>query len=331
MSTPTPISSSGTTRPPAGGSPAPVSMSAPGRTTMRALANGALILLGLLFALPLVWLLTASVDADPSLAISVPKVITLDNFRQVLDPQLTLLPLWNSVILAGGTAIGTVVLAALAAYPLSRYQMRVTRPFLYGILFGTCLPITAMMVPVYSLFVQLNLIDSLGGTILFMAASSLPIAIWMMKNFMDSVPVELEEAAWVDGASSMKTLVRIVLPLMRPGIAVVFIFVFIQAWGNFFVPFVLLLDPTLQPASVSIFNFFGSYGARRLRPARRVLHHLLPSGARVVRARATRSGRSVGARRRRQGLIRQRPPGSDPQAATPGTHPRAPTPQNEDL
>lgn len=228
---------------------------------MRALANGALILLGLLFALPLVWLLTASVDADPSLAISVPKVITLDNFRQVLDPQLTLLPLWNSVILAGGTAIGTVVLAALAAYPLSRYQMRVTRPFLYGILFGTCLPITAMMVPVYSLFVQLNLIDSLGGTILFMAASSLPIAIWMMKNFMDSVPVELEEAAWVDGASSMKTLVRIVLPLMRPGIAVVFIFVFIQAWGNFFVPFVLLLDPTLQPASVSIFNFFGSYGA----------------------------------------------------------------------
>jgi multiple sugar transport system permease protein len=93
-----------------------------------------------------------------------------------------------------------------------------------------------------------------------MAASSLPMAIWMMKNFVDSVPVSLEEAAWTDGASSMRTLWSVVVPLMRPGIAVVFIFVFVQAWGNFFVPFVLLLSPQNQPAAVSIFTFFGQYG-----------------------------------------------------------------------
>jgi len=81
-----------------------------------------------------------------------------------------------------------------------------------------------------------------------------------MKNFMDSVPVSLEEAAWIDGASMMTALTRIVIPLMRPGIAVVFIFVFIQAWGNFFVPFILLLSPDKQPAAVSIFSFFGQYG-----------------------------------------------------------------------
>lgn len=241
--------------------PATPSMSAPNRRTMRWLANGVLVFIGLLFAVPLVWLITASLDAKPSLAIALPDVITFDNFRAIMDPKLTFKPLWNSVLLSGGTAVLTVVFAALAAYPLSRYRMRVTRPFLYAILFGTCLPITAMMVPVYSLFVQIKLIDSLFGTILFMTASSLPIAIWMLKNFMDSVPIELEEAAWVDGASSMRTLTRIVLPLMRPGIAVVFIFVFIQAWGNFFVPFVLLLSPSKQPAAVSIFNFFGSYGA----------------------------------------------------------------------
>ncbi|MDZ8201398.1 carbohydrate ABC transporter permease [Microbacterium sp. SSW1-59] len=237
------------------------SMSSPNRTGMRALSNGVLIVIGLLFTIPLVWLITASLDADPTLAIGIPEVITLDNFAAVLQPDLTFIPLWNSILLSGSTALLTVVFAALAAYPLSRYNMRITKPYLYAILFGTCLPITAMMVPVYSLFVQLNLIDSLAGTTLFMTASSLPIAIWMMKNFMDGVPVELEEAAWVDGASSMRTLTRIVLPLMRPGIAVVFIFVFIQAWGNFFVPFVLLLTPSLQPAAVSIFNFFGSYGA----------------------------------------------------------------------
>jgi multiple sugar transport system permease protein len=82
-----------------------------------------------------------------------------------------------------------------------------------------------------------------------------------MKNFMDSVPIVLEEAAWADGASMMTTLTRVVVPLMRPGIAVVFIFVFVQAWGNFFVPFVLLLSPEQQPAAVSIFAFFGQYGS----------------------------------------------------------------------
>jgi multiple sugar transport system permease protein len=139
--------------------------------------------------------------------------------------------------------------------------MRVNKPFLYGVLFGTCLPITAMMVPVYSLFVAFNLIDSMAGTILFLAATSLPMAIYMTKSFMDSVPVTLEEAAWMDGASMMSTLTRIVVPLMRPGLAVVFIFVFIGAWGNFFVPFVLLLSPEKLPAAVSIFAFFGQYGS----------------------------------------------------------------------
>jgi multiple sugar transport system permease protein len=75
------------------------------------------------------------------------------------------------------------------------------------------------------------------------------------------VPIVLEEAAWADGASMLATLTRVVVPLMRPGIAVVFIFVFVQAWGNFFVPFVLLLSPDKQPAAVSIFAFFGQYGA----------------------------------------------------------------------
>lgn len=117
------------------------------------------------------------------------------------------------------------------------------------------------MVPVYSLFVQLNLLDSLLGTVFFMAASSLPIAIWMTKNFMDSVPISLEEAAWIDGASAMRALRTVVIPLMRPGIAVVAIFVFLQAWGNFFVPFILLLSPSKQPAAVTIYSFFGQYGA----------------------------------------------------------------------
>jgi multiple sugar transport system permease protein len=149
----------------------------------------------------------------------------------------------------------------LAAYPLSRYQSRYKRPFMLTILFTTGLPITAIMVPVYGMFVQVDLIDTYLGTILFMATTSLPIAIWLTKNFMDAVPIELEEAAWTDGASPMQALRRIVLPLMWPGMSVVAIYTFIHLWGNFFIPFILLLSNDNLPASVSIFTFFSQYGS----------------------------------------------------------------------
>ena len=238
-----------------------MSMTSPSRKTLRAVSNSALGLVTIAFALPLVWLVLASVDTSATLSIMLPKHISLQNYIAVLTPERAFIPLLNSLVLAGGCAIITVVVAVLAAYPLSRYRMRINKPFLYGVLFGTCLPITAMMVPVYSLFVAFNLIDSMVATMVFLAATSLPMAIFMTKNFMDNVPVSLEEAAWIDGASMMKTLTRIVVPLMRPGLAVVFIFVFIGAWGKFFVPFILLLSPDKQPAAVSIFSFFGQYGS----------------------------------------------------------------------
>ncbi|PZE37949.1 carbohydrate ABC transporter permease [Curtobacterium sp. MCPF17_011] len=236
-------------------------MTSPRGRTMRWVSNVVLLVIAVCFAVPLLWLVFASFDAQASLSVKLPSQFTLGNFTTVLTPELSFIPLGNSLLLSGGTAVVTVVVAILAAYPLSRYKMRVNKPFLYSILFGTGLPITAMMVPVYALFVSLNLIDNIYGCIFFLAATSLPMAIWMAKNFMDAVPISLEEAAWTDGASMFTTLWRIVIPLMRPGIAVVFIFVFIQAWGNFFVPFVLLLSPDKVPAAVSIFNFFGQNGA----------------------------------------------------------------------
>ena len=239
----------------------PVSVASPKKSVTRFLANAVLVVIGACFLLPLCWLIFASVDNRATYQTKFPEEFSLDNFAAVLTPELTFLPLWNSLIISVGTAAITIVAALLAAYPLSRYQARFNKPFMYGVLFATGLPITAIMVPVYSLFVQFNLLDSIPGTILFMAASSLPIAIFMTKNFMDSVPISLEEAAWIDGASAMGALRLIVVPLMRPGIAVVGIFVFFQAWGNFFVPFILLLSPSKQPAAISIYSFFGQYGA----------------------------------------------------------------------
>ncbi|MEU9056710.1 carbohydrate ABC transporter permease [Streptomyces sp. NPDC048384] len=230
------------------------------RTSHRLAADAGLLVVAAAFVLPLAWVLLSSLDTNANLQVKVPDGVTLDNFDAVLTPEITFTPLLNSLLLCGGGTALTVACAALAAYPLSRFRSRFNRPFLLTILFATSLPITAIMVPVYALFVQVNLIDTMEGTIFFFAASQLPFAIWLMKNFMDGVPKELEEAAWTDGASSLQSLARIVLPLMGPGVAVVTVFSFVMMWGNFFVPFMLLLTPDQMPAAVSINEFFGNRG-----------------------------------------------------------------------
>lgn len=226
----------------------------------KAAVNLALLLLGAGFFVPLLWLMLAAFDARAGAAVSLPHPWTVENFKAILTWDTTYRPMLNGAILCGGGTIVCVLASVLAAYPLSRYQFRAKRPFLLTILFATGLPITAIMVPVYGLFVQVNLIDTLSGTILFMATTALPISIWLTKNFMDGVPIELEEAAWTDGAGAMQGLRTIVLPLMWPGLAVVTIYTFIGLWGNFFVPFVLLSSNDRLPASVSIYTFFGQYG-----------------------------------------------------------------------
>lgn len=236
------------------------SVASPHKKNARIVSSVLLILIGVIFLLPMAWIVLASIDPNATIAVKIPDGFTFQHYADIWTWNTTFKPLTISAVIALSTATLTVVCALLAAYPLSRYQLRFGKTFMYTVLFGTCLPITAMMVPVYALFVSMDLLNNLGGVIFFMAATGLPMAIWMTKNFMDSIPVELEEAAWIDGASTMKTLWRIVVPLMKPGIAVVFVFAFTGAWGNFFVPFVLIFDPSLQPASMAIYGFFGNYG-----------------------------------------------------------------------
>ena len=230
------------------------------RGTSRAATYLVLALISVAFLLPFAWLVLASVQPGAALSADMSWTFSAANFQAVLTVDTFFRPVLNSVLISGGTALLTVLVAVLAAYPLSRYQSRFGRSFLYIILFSTGLPITAVMVPVYAMYSRINLIDSIPGTIAFMSASSLPFAAWMMKNFMDGVPISLEEAAWTDGAGWFQSLHRIVLPLMIPGLTVVFIFTFVLQWGNFFVPFILLLSPEKQPASVTIYTFFSQYG-----------------------------------------------------------------------
>ena len=221
----------------------------------------ALLFVGALFLWPMLWLIFASLDAKAPLSVRIPENFTLENFSSVLTKGSNYRSFVNSFIISSLQSVMVVILALLAAYPLSRFPMKGKGTLMYSLLFLTGLPITAIMVPVYMVFFQLRIINSLFSTTLFLVSTSLPYSIWMMKNFLDDVPRTLEEAAWIDGASTLQTLWRVILPSILPGIMVVFIFTFSGSWGNFFVPFILISSVEKMPASVAIYQFFGAYGS----------------------------------------------------------------------
>ncbi len=217
-----------------------------------------LVIIAIVFVVPLAWVILASFDKNASLAVSMPD-LTLENYVEVLTNMANLRSFANGLILSIGVSVLVVICAGLAAYPLSRYEMKHKKIFMLSMLFMTSLPITTVMVPVLKVFVTIGLYDNMLGIILFMTASSMPYAIWMMKNFMDSVPISLEEAAWVDGSGRFRGILKVVMPLMLPGIFTIAIYTFSGCWGNFFVPFILLSTSEKYPASIMLYQFFGQH------------------------------------------------------------------------
>jgi|UniRef100_A0A7C5KF75 multiple sugar transport system permease protein len=212
------------------------------------------------FALPDLWMIFASLEKGATLntVLPTPMNFTLTNYTNIFKSLIT--PLANSLYICGLGTLVAIIISGIAAYPLSRYRFKLKAPIMYGMLFLSVLPITAMMIPAYSMFVTLNILDSRWATSLFMAATSIPVNVWILKSFFDTISIELEEAAWVDGATRFQSLFHVVMPLSIPGFAVAALLSFVGQWGNFYVPFVLLSDSNKFPLAVSIYNFFTSRG-----------------------------------------------------------------------
>jgi len=215
--------------------------------------NLILAAIGVAFFAPLIWLLFSSLDANAGPALRWPR-LTFSNFNALFN-STRLQPFVNSLYLAGVSTLVTTVLALFAAYGLSRRHIPLKRSFMLIVLFASGLPVNMLLVPVYQLFVHLKWIDSLFYTSLFLAAAALPFAIWLLKNFIDQIPDEFEEAAALEGAGSFQILLRVILPNALPGVAVTAMVTFIAGWGAFIVPLVLNSDPNSTPGSVAIYEF----------------------------------------------------------------------------
>ncbi len=225
-----------------------------------ALSYAVLILIGVAFAIPALWLFLAAFDPEATLAIKLPETWSLENFKFILQKDGMLQGFLNSLIIAVCTTLIIDVVSVMAAYPLSRYKSKAASNVSLGLLFLTSLPASAMMLSTYKLLIKFRQIDNLFGVIMIMSAAGTPYAIWMMKNFMDTVSIDLEEAAWVDGATKSQAIRKVLLPLMLPGFITVTTYNFINAWGNFYTPFLMLMSAEKFPASVNIYRLYDVHG-----------------------------------------------------------------------
>ena len=224
-----------------------------------------LVIIGVFFALPMAWLVVAPFDANPTMAVKWPEW-TLGNFQRLAENPYALGSIGNSLILAIGTMLITVLLATVASYALSRVRIPGRDGLLYGmLLLSSIVTGTAAMVPTFQLMNAINLINTHTGVMLVLAGGLLPTVVFILKDFMDSVPKSYEESARLYGAKPYQILSHVVVPVARPGIAFVAIWTIVQVWGNFLVPFLLLRDPTTQPAAVMMYTFYTESGQADLR------------------------------------------------------------------
>jgi ABC-type glycerol-3-phosphate transport system permease component len=172
----------------------------------------------------------------------------------------------NSLLLALYTMALVVAAATLAAYALSRVRLPGRDLLLYVLLlFSSVVSGTAAMVPLFLLVFELGLINTYLGVTLVLSGGLLPAAIFILKDFTDTTPTSYEESARVFGASPFQILRDVVVPLVRPGMAVIAVWSIVNVWGNFLIPFILLRDPDLAPASVVTYSFYTEGGQADLR------------------------------------------------------------------
>jgi multiple sugar transport system permease protein len=218
------------------------------RLTLHTILGG----IGILFLAPMLWLFLASIDAKASWGIEWPH-FSLINFRHVLTGSL-LHSLWNSVVLAVISTTIASVAGVFAAYALSRRRIPFKGPLILFIIFSSGVPLAIMVIPVYEIFSRFGFLSILP-TAVFLSVTSLPFEVYLMKNFIDAVPTDLEEAARMERASTFQVLRRVVIPLALPGIAAAAIFGFVNAWGSFVVPLILISPANQEPAPIAIYTF----------------------------------------------------------------------------
>jgi ABC-type glycerol-3-phosphate transport system permease component len=231
-----------------------------------ALVHGLGLLVVAFSMLPLLWgvstalKLPADVYAFPP--VWLPESVTFENFVAVVQNPTLIRSFLNTLIIASATTLAALVVGVLGGYGFSRYRFPGRNTLLWSVLFTKLFPRVVVIVPFFVTLRNLQLMNTYQGLILVYLMVTFPVAIWLLKGFFDKIPVEIEEAAIVDGCSLPRLLWNVVIPMSRPALVAVAMYAFILAWNEFLFALVFTNGLERRPLSVALAFFIDENGIR---------------------------------------------------------------------
>lgn len=234
----------------------------------RLLSTGTRMVLALLMVVlagfPIFWMFNTSITPTDALFQGDQKIIpdlsrTLQVFQVLTSGSPFLRWMANSAVVALGTTALSLVMAVMGAYALSRYKFHGKGLFGFGLFATQMLPEALLVVPLYSLFATLGLLNELYGLVLVNTAFAMPVAVWILKAAMDGVPYEIEESARVDGCGSLSILRMIMVPLIMPSVAAAAVITFFDGWNEYLFATTFIQDREKWVASTGLASFVGEF------------------------------------------------------------------------
>lgn len=217
------------------------------------------IVFSLIWLFPVYWMVNTAFKPRSEVLTSTPRFFpehpTITNFVVAITQSNFLIDLKNSVIVVAGAVLISIVFGIFASAALSRFRFRGRRQIMVVILVIQMLPATALLIPMFLIFNTLGLLGTYGGLILAYVGSALPFSIWVMRGFFIAIPVEIEEAARIDGATTWQVLTRVLFPLVAPGVIATSIFAFITAWNDYLVAYTFMKDQSMYTLPVWLASF----------------------------------------------------------------------------
>lgn len=213
----------------------------------------------LIWFFPIYWMVNTALKPRSEVMTSTPIFFsshpTFENFATAVSQSGFLINLRNSAIVVTGAVLFSIVIGVLAAAALTRFRFRGRRTIMVVILAVQMLPATALLIPTFLVFNQLNLLGTFSGLILAYVATTLPFSIWVMRGFFIVIPREVEEAAMIDGAGSFRILWSILFPLVMPGVIATSVFAFIHAWNDYLVAYTFMKEQSMYTLPVWLVSF----------------------------------------------------------------------------
>ena len=218
----------------------------------------------LVFWGPVVWMVSLSLKTVGEILAYPPKLFpsgfVIENYGYIFTQSTIPRNMLNSAKITVITVIGTLLVTVPASYGFSRFRFKGRTQILMAILLFQMISTLIIILPLYRYFIKLNLLDSHLGLILIYITVQIPFTVWLLKGFFDSIPKSLDDAARIDGASRLQSVIRVLIPVAMPGIAAAVLFNTINAWSQFLIPFIFIGKGRLQPVSVGVAKYAETVG-----------------------------------------------------------------------